>query len=85
MTRVLEAIYEGGVLRPLEELGLPEHQKVLVEIRLPAESSPDSQLATWRRVYEGLSDAEIAEVEAIALDRGHCSRKNRALPAKARL
>ena len=75
MNRVLEAIYEGGVLRPLEELGLPEHQRVLVEIRLPAESTPASQLAEWRRVYEGLSDAEIAEIEAIVLDRSHFSRE----------
>jgi len=85
MTRVLEAIYEGGVLRPLEELNSPERQRVLVEIRLPTESSPDSQLAEWHRVYEGLSDAEIAEVEAIALDRGHFSRQDRALPGRAQL
>jgi predicted DNA-binding antitoxin AbrB/MazE fold protein len=85
MPQVFEAIYEGGVLRPLQELVLPEHQRVLVEIRLPAESSPDSQLAEWQRVYEGLSDAEIAEVEAIALDRRHVSRQDRLLPGRARL
>lgn len=85
MTRVLEAIYEDGVLRPLAELVLPEHQRVFIEIRLPAESTPASQLAEWGRVYEGLSDAEIAEVEAIALDRGHFFGKDRALPGRARL
>lgn len=85
MPRVVEAIYEGGVLRPLQELDLPEHQRVLLEIRLPAESSPECQLAEWHRVYEGLSDAEIAEVEAIVLDRGQFPGKDRALPGRARL
>jgi len=75
MTKVLEAIYEGGVLRPLGDLGLAEHQRVLVEVRLPAEADPDSQLAEWHRVYEGLSDAEIAEVEAVALDRSRFFRE----------
>jgi len=28
-----------------------------------------SELAAWHKVYEGLSDDEIAEVEAMALDR----------------
>jgi predicted DNA-binding antitoxin AbrB/MazE fold protein len=85
MNRVAEAIYEGGVLRPLEELDLPEYQRVLIEIRLPADSTPDSRLAEWHRVYEGLSDAEIAEVETIVLDRGHFSQQDRALPGRARL
>lgn len=30
---------------------------------------PDAKLAAWHEVYEGLSDEEIAEVEAIALRR----------------
>jgi len=75
MTKVLEAIYEGGVLRPLGDLGLAEHQRVLVEIRLPAQSAPESELAEWHRVYEGLSDAEVIEVESIALDRSRFSRE----------
>jgi len=69
MTRVLEAVYEGGVLKPLADPGLAEHQRVVVEIRLPSASAAESELEDWHRVYEGLSDAEIDEVEAIALDR----------------
>lgn len=37
-------------------------------------SDPDSVLAAWHKVYEGLSDEEIAEVEAIALRRNDFSR-----------
>ncbi|MFY9821704.1 MAG: antitoxin family protein [Thermoanaerobaculia bacterium] len=33
MTRILEAVYEDGVLRPLEDPGLAEHQLVLLEIQ----------------------------------------------------
>jgi predicted DNA-binding antitoxin AbrB/MazE fold protein len=32
MRKTLQAIYENGVLRPLEPLGLKEHQQVVIEI-----------------------------------------------------
>ncbi len=32
MSKQIEAIYENGVLRPLEPLGLAEHQRVTVTI-----------------------------------------------------
>ena len=38
------------------------------------EAAAKSALAGWRRVYEGLSESEIAEVEAIALDRSNFFR-----------
>ncbi len=41
MTRQLEAVYEQGVLRPLEPLSLPEHQRV----RLTLEERPAG--ASW--------------------------------------
>jgi hypothetical protein len=37
-------------------------------------SDPHPMLAAWHKVYEGLSDEEIAEVEAIALRRNNFSR-----------
>jgi predicted DNA-binding antitoxin AbrB/MazE fold protein len=76
MTRVLEAVYEDGVLKPLVDPGLPEHQRVILEIRVASESSPESLLTEWHRVYEGLSESEVEEVEAIALDRGHFFRES---------
>jgi predicted DNA-binding antitoxin AbrB/MazE fold protein len=77
VTKVLEAIYEDGVLKPLEDPDLEEHQRVVLEIRAEPRGSALATLEALHRVYEGLSDQEIAEVEAIALDRGHFrSREN---------
>jgi hypothetical protein len=36
---------------------------------VPLEPGSDSTLQAWQRVYEDLSEEDIAEVEAIALDR----------------
>ena len=74
MTKVLEAVYEDGALKPLVDPGLSEHQRVLLEIR-PSESTAEAEIKAWQRVYEGLSDDEIAAVEAIALDRSHFFRR----------
>ncbi|MEK7754532.1 MAG: antitoxin family protein, partial [Acidobacteriota bacterium] len=37
MTKTLQAVYENGVLRPLEPLPLREHQRVTVTVSDPAE------------------------------------------------
>jgi predicted DNA-binding antitoxin AbrB/MazE fold protein len=74
VTRILEAVYEDGVLRPLEDPGLEEHQRVLLEIRFEPREQASSALEAWHQVYEGLSEDEVAEVEAMALDRSRFSR-----------
>lgn len=33
MARVLRAIYEDGVLKPLEDPGLTDHERVVIEIK----------------------------------------------------
>ncbi|HEY3567100.1 MAG TPA: hypothetical protein VGP73_04130 [Thermoanaerobaculia bacterium] len=37
---------------------------------------PGAKLAAWHEVYEGLSEDEIAEVEAMALDRSRSFRED---------
>jgi predicted DNA-binding antitoxin AbrB/MazE fold protein len=74
VVKILEVVYEDGVLKPLADPGLTDHQRTLVEIRLPEELDTESNLEGWLRVYEGLSESDIAEVEAIALDRSRFSR-----------
>jgi predicted DNA-binding antitoxin AbrB/MazE fold protein len=75
MVRVLEAVYEDGVLKPLADPGLADRQRVVLEIQLPAEQDAASSLREWQRVYEGLSEQDISEVEAVALDRSRFSRR----------
>jgi predicted DNA-binding antitoxin AbrB/MazE fold protein len=74
MVKILEAVYEDGVLKPLADPGLTDHQRVIVEIRFPTELDAEAELGAWQRVYEGLSESDVAEVEAIALDRSRFSR-----------
>ena len=75
MARVVDAIYEAGMLKPLEALDLSEHQRVRITIHDAAEESPDAQLDAWHGVYDGLTDEEIAQVEAVACDRRQFMRQ----------
>jgi predicted DNA-binding antitoxin AbrB/MazE fold protein len=71
MNSIFEAVYENGVLKPLESIKLLEHQRVTIMIQLPMVENPDQELESWHQVYSGLSDQEIKEIESIALDRSH--------------
>jgi len=75
VTRIVEAVYEDGLLRPLEDPGLEQHQRVLLEIRFEPQEQASSALEAWHQVYEGLSEDEIAEVEAMALGRSRFARE----------
>jgi len=71
MDCIFEAIYENGVLKPLESIKLLDHQRVTIMIQLPMVENPDQELESWHQVYSELSDQEIKEIESIALDRSH--------------
>ncbi len=75
MDYIFDAIYENGVLKPLESLRLPDHQKVKVAIQLPPVENPNQELESWHQVFSGLSDEDIQEIESIALDRSHFVRQ----------
>lgn len=66
MSQAINAVYEGGAFRLLEESDLPlsEGQRVRLRIEMP-----DDMLELAADVYEGLSEEQIAEVERAALDR----------------
>jgi len=74
--RVFEAVYEDGVLKPLQDPGLPEHHRFSVQVQELGERRAADDLAAWQRVYAGLSDEDIAEVEKIALDRSRFLRRH---------
>ncbi len=68
MTQTLDAIYEKGAFHPVTTADpvLAEGQRV----RLVVESQgPEDILALAAKVFEGLSDCDVEEVERIALDR----------------
>ena len=71
MEYTLEAIYEGGVFKPMKSLKLPEHQRVTITIHQTPVENPSEELDSWHQVYAGLSDQDIIEIESIALDRSH--------------
>ncbi|HUQ69749.1 MAG TPA: antitoxin family protein [Planctomycetaceae bacterium] len=68
MKLALDAIYENGAFRPIghEPLNLADGQRVRVTVEEAAEPEP---LRLAARVYEGLAEAEIDEIERIALNR----------------
>ena len=40
MQEIIEAIYEDGTLKPLDQLDLPEHKKVKIKLILPKTKIP---------------------------------------------
>ena len=57
MVRNIEAIYEGGVLRPLSPLNLKEHERV----RIILEEEVSIVRAT-SGIFSGLDDSTINEI-----------------------
>jgi predicted DNA-binding antitoxin AbrB/MazE fold protein len=65
----IDAIFENGLFRPLDpvHLSVQEGERVRLRIEEPAGTT---SLEMAGKVYDGLTPAEIAEIERIALDRG---------------
>ena len=62
---------------------LHEDQQVMLQVITPGSAiaaEPDASslgaLPEWCNVYEGLTDAEIAEIESVILDRSHWNRQS---------
>ena len=66
MRQTVEAVYEGGVLRPITRLDLAEGQRVRIALDGAVSDDP---LTLAAGVYEGLSPEDIREVERVALQR----------------
>jgi predicted DNA-binding antitoxin AbrB/MazE fold protein len=70
MTQTINAVFENGILRPLEALPLAEGQEVRITVESgkqaptpsPAQTAHVLELAA--KVYEGLSPEEIDEIES---------------------
>jgi predicted DNA-binding antitoxin AbrB/MazE fold protein len=68
MNDVIEAIYENGAFRPLhpELVAVANGQLVQLTLKNADKLNPIERAA---RVYAGLSEQDIEEIERIALDR----------------
>ncbi len=66
MQEILEAVYENGTFRPLKVPQLSEGQIVKLIVQSQSATTPDDMLAIAASVYQGLSVAEISEIEQIA-------------------
>jgi predicted DNA-binding antitoxin AbrB/MazE fold protein len=47
----VEAVYQGGVFKPVGEVHLPENQRVLLDIRAPAAADVAAWLAAVRDLH----------------------------------
>jgi len=63
----LDAVYHDGVFEPLTPPTLPEGARV--HLRVESAVQGEDSLSMASQVYEGLTVEQIAEIEAIALDR----------------
>jgi predicted DNA-binding antitoxin AbrB/MazE fold protein len=66
MPKTIEAVYEDGILKPLEDLELPEHKKVEITI-----STPDISLNILNHIEKPpkiLPIEEIVKAEVIDAD-----------------
>ena len=72
MTQTIEAIYQNGMFKPLNPVSEEIEEGETVEITIKDKRlSPDEMLELAGKVYEGLSNEDIEEIERIALDRSN--------------
>ena len=72
MTQTLDAVFEDGGFKPVDSASLPfsEGQRVKLTVEVPSETE-DNSVELAGRVYEGLSEGDISEIERLALNRGN--------------
>ena len=71
MTKNLDAVYENGAFRPTSdaEITLPDGARVRLTVEPIAKDARKNVLDLAAKVYAGLSDKDVADIERIATDR----------------
>ena len=72
MRETLDAVFENGSFRPLNpaKVRLSPGQRVRLIVETPVQDNEDLiELAA--KVYEGLTDQQVDEIERLALDRSN--------------
>ena len=70
MTQTLDAVFENGSFKPLDNgsLSFSEGQCVKLTVEMPT-GTQDDLIKMATQVYDGLTEEEVNEVERLALDR----------------
>ncbi len=72
MTQTIEAIYQNGMFVPIKPFSEEIEEGETVEIIIKDKRlSPNEMLELAGKVYEGLLDESIEEIEGIALNRSN--------------
>lgn len=72
MTQTLDAVFQDGSFKPVENGSLPfsEGQRVKLTVEVPTEAQ-DDLVGLAGEVYDGLSEEDVDEIERLALDRSN--------------
>ena len=72
MRETMDAVFENGTFRPLgpAKVSLSQGQRVKLIVETPPDKGADL-IALAAKVYEGLTDEQIDEIERLALDRSN--------------
>lgn len=65
MTKVIEAIYSKGLLRPVEELGLPEAQRVRLIVQTIDNDHDGDRDAARTRLIERFKHSKLRSTEPL--------------------
>lgn len=60
----IEAIYQDGIIKPLEPLDLPDKARVRIQVTRQSQSSKGS-LAKYKGILAGQGDFSLAEIQKI--------------------
>ena len=73
MTKDVDAIYENGAFRPVDDAEIPlaDGTRVRLSVEAVEPAAVDNVLDLAAQVYAGLSHKVVAEIEQIAMDRSH--------------
>ena len=71
MTKNLDAVYENGTFRPTgdADITLPDGARVRLTVEPISQYVEENVLDLAAKVYAGLSDEDVADIERIATDR----------------
>jgi predicted DNA-binding antitoxin AbrB/MazE fold protein len=62
----IDAVFQDGVFKPCQDLPLADGTRVRLTAETAEPSTPEDILALAARVYDGLSPADVDEIEEMA-------------------